>query len=55
MASWVLRCTNWKIHFHCADINDRALKEFLEERKPDFPAGRRELVCPNCGFKNTYK
>jgi DNA-directed RNA polymerase subunit RPC12/RpoP len=55
MASWVLNCSNCKSKFVESKIPDAGLANYFMPLKPEFPPKGRELQCPNCGQKATYK
>jgi hypothetical protein len=55
MASWVLNCPDCDFDFLHSTIRKSSLGDFYLEPKPEFPPEGRELECPNCGKKATYK
>jgi hypothetical protein len=55
MAAWVLGCPNCRGEFEHAKINDTALIDYLQPRKPVFPHEGLEVDCPNCTHKNIYR
>jgi hypothetical protein len=54
MDAWVLCCPSCDLRLAQFAVED-SLESFFFPQKPDFPDGRKEFECPNCGYKGPYQ